>query len=168
MANYVDPWLAGIWKVYVGAGEGGPYLKPKDREGCFKLAAVPDPVDGDTAYYRVDFASCDMPDSWRIARFFPRGNVMASPPNPQLPIWTEDPANRLLWEVAATSVRKAMKPGIKRLECDVRPLGDAETLILVPVYNAVVDNSSLLVLMLTSSRWNYTDEDGTAHGGGPH
>jgi hypothetical protein len=161
-----DPWLAGVWKVYIGEGEGGPYLKPNGRDGCFKLAAVPDPVDGDTAFYRVDFTSCDMPDSWRMARFFPRGNVLARPPNPPLPKWTQDPNTQARWAEAAKSVHAAMKPSIKRLEADIRPLGDAETLILVPVEKAVVDNTALLVIFLTSSRWVHAWEDGTAHGGG--
>src|SRR5580693_7670951 len=148
MAN--DPWLAGTWQVFDGQGGGGLYLKPHDRPGCFNLVAVLDSVEGDTAFYRVDHASCDMPDCWRTARFLPRGNLPVPALSTQLPPWKADPTTAEQWLEAAKEVRKQVKPSTKRLEGDIRPVGDAESLTLVLVENAVIDGSDLLVLVLTA------------------
>ena len=144
-----DPWLGVAWKVYAAQGERAPYLKPSDKEGAFTLTAVPDPVSGTTAYYRVNFLDGDMPPCWRGLLLYPRGDQAVAPPSPLLQPWT--PSGDAPWLAAADSVRDGLNAATARLVGDLYPQTNAEALTLVGVSQATTQGLPLLVMNLTSS-----------------
>lgn len=166
-----DPW-ARQWEIYSVAG-AGPNLGP----GKFTLEAVPDPVVGDTAFYRVSAVSAGMPQAaWLPARFFPRGSNPPEGPTSTLPKW--DPSSESIWNEAATALRvKYSMPGgsiggfnpiIQRLEGDIFPGGEAEALTIVRVAEGAEDGDFLVFILKSRLGDIGVREDGTAHGGPPH
>jgi hypothetical protein len=156
-----DPWTGTPWKVY----GGGRYHKPTDQVGAFTLSAVPDPVTGVTAYYRVAFADGSMPACWKGCLFYPRGSVAIAPPVPLLPPWST--ATEGLWAAAAAATLQQLNVSMARLEADLYPGSSAKALTLVRVDNASTDGSPLLAMQLKSAPQGgvQPQDDGTGNGG---
>jgi hypothetical protein len=158
-----DPWVGVAWHIYVAEGIDG-IAKPKDRAGCFTLAPILDDRSGETAYYDVLFAANDMPKCWQGVRLFPRGNCALKLPKkfrPRAP-WAKknDPS----WGAAESYIVARIGPPIERLEGDIYPKKNAESVTLVRIDKATSDDKPLLVLRVKSEASIL--EDGTAHGDG--
>ncbi len=153
-----DPWIGVTWNVY----GGGPDVKPPNQVGQFSLIAVPDPVTGATAYYRVNLSGGNMPAPWNNLFLYPVGANPAPAPSPSLPPWSSGTDGK--WSAAATTVLQGVTALTARLVGDL-PDTNVEALTIVRVDNATTQGSPMIAIQLQSSG-PQPDADGTGYGGG--
>jgi hypothetical protein len=157
-----DPWTGTTWLVYGGNAN----LKPPDQVGQFTLTAVTNPDNGETAYYTVAFTQGNMPACWAGLLLYPRGNVAFPPPVPLLPPYSSK--TDALWSAAAAAALGELNVTMDRLEGDIYPGSNAESITLIRVDNATTQGGPLLAMQLSSSVQSggaQPFDDGTGYGG---
>ena len=160
-ASAPNPWTGVTWQVCGGSH----YLKPAVRVGEFRLTAVPDPVTGATAYYRVEFADGSMPECWQGCLLYPRGFVAVPAPVPLLPPWSSGTDGR--WRAAAATALEGLHVTTSRLEGDLHLGASLLAFTVVRVDNSSTQGAPLLAMQLLSSDSSgevHPLADGTAHG----
>jgi hypothetical protein len=154
-----DPWTGVIWNVY----DGGPEVKPPNQIGQFSLIAVPDPVTGATAYYRVNLSGGNMPAPWNNLFLYPLGDNPVAPPTPPLPQWSSGTASQ--WTAAATTVLQGVTVSTARLVWDL-PDTNLDALTIVRVDNATTQGAALIAIQLKNGGVLQPQAGGTGVGGG--